>query len=198
VESHTVLIIDDDKEVAESIAMFLEGKGYRALQAHDATEETFSLIEKEQPDVIILDIILPSCDGIEALKRLKANEATREIPVVICSVVRRKKRVVEGLDAGAVDYLTKPFEVEELFARVGSALIMREIDMHAQENERLETLRDVAQAVADEIRGPLEEIRRHVAALGASPEIEETENIHVVESVSCSVEQIDRILERFR
>jgi DNA-binding response OmpR family regulator len=132
------------------------------------------------------------------LKRLKANEATRGIPVVICSVVRRKKRVVEGLDAGAVDYLTKPFEVEELFARVGSALMMREIDLHTEENERLETLRDVAQAVADEIRPPLEEIRRHAAALGASPEIEETENTHVVESVSRSVDQIDRILEGFR
>lgn len=197
-EPYKILIIDDDKEVAESIAMFLEGKGYRALQAYDVTEETYDFIRKEMPDLIVLDVILPSCDGIDALRRFKADEAIRSIPVIICSVVRRKKRVVEGLDAGAVDYLTKPFEVEELFARVSSALVMRQIDREAQENEKLETLQGLAVTVAGEIREPLTEIRRLVAALRSSSEQEDSESAAAVESIASSVNQIERLLERFR
>lgn len=197
-EPYKILIIDDDKEVAESIAMFLEGKGYRALQAYDVTEETYDFIRKEMPDLIVLDVILPSCDGIDALRRFKADEAIRSIPVIICSVVRRKKRVVEGLDAGAVDYLTKPFEVEELFARVSSALVMRQIDREAQENEKLETLQGLAVTVAGEIREPLTEIRRLVAALRSSSEQEDSESAAAVESIASSVNQIERLLERFK
>jgi DNA-binding response OmpR family regulator len=196
--SHTVLIIDDDAEVADSIGMFLEGKGYQVQKAYDVTEETFDLIVKDPPDLIILDIVLPTMDGIDALKRLKSTPSTRNIPVIICSVVRRKQRVVEGLDAGAADYLTKPFEVEELFARVESVLIAHTLGEQTRENENLETLRQLAATVADEIQGPLAEIRRHVESLLASPNMADTENNRLVESVALSVDQIERLLRRFR
>jgi len=193
-----ILIIDDDREVADTISAFLEQRGYRTLQSHDVTEETYGLIEREAPDLIILDIVLPSQDGIQVLKRLKATDATRQIPVIICSVVRRKKRVVEGLDAGAVDFLTKPFEVEELYARVGSALVVPQIRIEEENIERLETLRNLAVTVADEIQVPLQEMRRHAEALRSSPMVADTESAQVVDAVSHSLDEIERVLERFQ
>jgi DNA-binding response OmpR family regulator len=197
-EQHKILIIDDDREVAETISMFLEEKGYRTLQAYDVTEETYEFIREESPALIILDIVLPSQDGIDVLKRLKEDQATAGTPVIICSVVRRKKRVVEGLDAGAVDFLTKPFEVEELYARVESALMVHEIRLEEDQIERLETLRRLAVTVAEEIQAPLLEMHRHVESLQASPAIAETEGADVVAAVAHSLNEIERILERFQ
>jgi DNA-binding response OmpR family regulator len=197
-EQNKILIIDDDREVAETISMFLEERGYRTLQAHDVTDDTYEFIRTENPDLIILDIVLPSGDGIDVLKKLKADEATAGIPVIICSVVRRKKRVVEGLDAGAVDFLTKPFEVEELYARVGSALMVHQIRREEKHVERLETLRQVAVTVAEEIQTPLLEMRRHIESLRASPAIAETEGADIVAGVAHSLDEIEKILERFQ
>jgi len=197
-EQNKILIIDDDQEVAETISIFLEKKGYRTLQAYDVTGETYELIRTENPDLIILDIVLPSEDGIDVLKTLKSDEATAGIPVIICSVVRRKKRVVEGLDAGAVDFLTKPFEVEELYARVGSALMVHQIRREEDQVERLETLRRLAVTVAEEIQVPLLEMRRHVESLRDSPAIAETDGAEIVAGVAHSLNEIERILERFQ
>jgi DNA-binding response OmpR family regulator len=197
-EQYKILIIDDDREVAETISMFLEEKGYRTLQAHDVTGETYEFIRTENPDLIILDIVLPSQDGIDVLKKLKSDKATADIPVIICSVVRRKKRVVEGLDAGAVDFLTKPFEVEELYARVGSALMVHEIRREEDHVERLETLRRLAVTVAEEIQAPLLEMRRHVESLRGCPAIAETDGAEIVAGVAQSLDEIERILERFQ
>jgi len=197
-EPHKILIIDDDKEVAESIAIFLDGKGHRTLQLYDVTEETYQFIRKESPDLIILDILLPSADGIEVLKRLKGEEETKGIPVVICSVVRQKKRVVEGLDAGASDFLTKPFEVEELFARATSALMAGRVSKAKEENERLETLRRLTETVTGEFETPVGEMRRHIGSLRGSREVMASEGAGELEAAARSLDEVERVLGRLK
>ena len=101
--------------------MRLEANGYEVATAADG-EEGIRKAQELQPDLILLDIMMPKLDGISALRLLKNDEALRSIPVILVTAKADTRDVVEGLDAGGDDYLTKPFEHQALLARVRSML----------------------------------------------------------------------------
>lgn len=113
-----VLVVDDDREIVESIAIFLSGENYTVLKAYDGIEALDILYENEV-HLMVLDIMMPKLDGIKTLMKLRE---TRNIPVILLSAKSEDADKILGLTAGADDYVTKPFNPSELVARVKSQI----------------------------------------------------------------------------
>lgn len=117
----TLLVIEDDPDIVELLRYNLEREGYRVLCATDG-ERGLGDAARHQPDLVLLDLMLPGMDGLEVCKRLRAQDGTRGIPVLMLTAKSEETDVVIGLEMGADDYLTKPFSPRELVARVRAAL----------------------------------------------------------------------------
>jgi two-component system, OmpR family, response regulator MprA len=121
-----ILVVDDERAVRESLRRALELEGYEIELAGDGSEALTTLGRDEpQPDAVILDVLMPGVDGLEVCRRLRA--AGNRVPVLMLTARDEVESRVAGLDAGADDYVTKPFALEELLARV-RALLRRTAD----------------------------------------------------------------------
>lgn len=117
----TVLIVDDEPAIREMIAVALEMADYECLEAADALE-AHALIVDRQPDIILLDWMLPGTSGIELARRLKKDETTADIPIIMLTAKVEEDNKIRGLEVGADDYITKPFSPRELVARLKAVL----------------------------------------------------------------------------
>ena len=113
-----ILIVDDEKEIRDLIDIYLKGEGYDTLKAENG-EEALNILEQQNVDLIILDIMMPKVNGIEACLRIREE---REMPIIMLSAKSEDMDKILGLNTGADDYLTKPFNPLELVARVKSQL----------------------------------------------------------------------------
>ncbi len=116
-----ILVVDDEKDIADSVGISLESEGYNVVKAntgHDAIEKA----RLEIPDLILLDIMLPDMNGYEICNRLRKDPLTKLIPIIMLTGRGGLNDKIEGLDLGADDYITKPFNVRELKARVRTVL----------------------------------------------------------------------------
>jgi DNA-binding response OmpR family regulator len=116
-----ILAADDDPDIRELVAFRLERSGYTVLQAADG-EEALALALEHTPDLAVLDVMMPKMDGFEVVRRLRAEEATKRMPIIMLTARAQDSDVESGFDAGADDYLRKPFSPQELRARVQSIL----------------------------------------------------------------------------
>ena len=116
-----VLSVEDDAAVRQFVSAVLRADGYEVLAAADGAAGV-AVAAAERPDLILLDLILPYASGFEVLRRLRDDPATRAIPVLVLSTQGGEDDVVRALDAGAEDFLIKPFYARELLARVRKAL----------------------------------------------------------------------------
>ena len=135
-----VLVVDDDKSVRESLVRALELEGYAVRSASDGAK-ALDAIKGEQPDVVVLDVMMPSVDGLTVCRVLRAEK--NKVPILMLTARTETSDRVQGLDAGADDYLPKPFALEELLARL-RALLRRtrdDDDHHSTEMLVLDTLR---------------------------------------------------------
>lgn len=133
-----VLIVDDVPDLAVIVACALRADGHEVLAAGSG-QEALALSLSERPDAILLDVMMPGMDGIEVCRRLKADPQLRSIPVILVTAKTADDEVVRGLDAGADDYVTKPFRKEILAARVRSALRVKQShDAVCKINEQLQ------------------------------------------------------------
>jgi DNA-binding response OmpR family regulator len=119
-----ILAADDDEDILQLVAFRLGRSGYRVLQAHDG-EEALALATEHVPDLAVLDVGMPKLDGFEVVRRLRAQESTSGMPVIMLTARAQDTDVEEGFNAGANDYLRKPFSPQELRARVQSMLARR-------------------------------------------------------------------------
>src|ERR671935_190932 len=116
-----ILVVDDERAVRESLRRALELEGYEIELAEDGPAALSTLAEEEaQPDAVILDVLMPGVDGLEVCRRLRATG--NRVPVLMLTARDEVENRVAGLDAGADDYVTKPFALEELLARVRALL----------------------------------------------------------------------------
>jgi DNA-binding NtrC family response regulator len=139
-EPATVLIVDDEPLNVDLLEQELGAAGYRTLAAASG-EEALAVAAKSQPDLILLDVMMAGIDGYETCKRLKAAEATRTIPVIFLTALTDTFEKVRAFRLGAVDYVTKPFQTEELLARVGTHIALRrEIEAHGRSKGALHCL----------------------------------------------------------
>ena len=133
-----ILIADDNEANRDIFSKRLAVHGYDILTANDG-EEALEAARREKPDLILLDIMMPKINGIEVCRRLKADTSLELIPIIVVSAKSDPKDVVEGLEAGASEYLTKPTSQTALVARVKSMLRIKELhDQTIQQSERLE------------------------------------------------------------
>lgn len=124
-----ILVIEDEPDIREVIEFNLKCEGYRVSGAGDG-EEGLACVRREFPDAILLDRMLPGLDGLEVCRRLKGDPDLRSIPVIMVTAKAEVDDVVEGLEAGADDYLTKPFSPKELLARVKAVVRRGSWDEH--------------------------------------------------------------------
>jgi class 3 adenylate cyclase len=132
-----ILVVDDYPENLDIVRVRMEARGYEVATAADGSEALVKAYEL-MPDIILLDVVMPELDGISVAKRLKADPAMRSIPIVLLTAKVDTHDIVDGLEAGADDYLTKPFDHAALVARVRSML-------------RMKSLHDTVQRQADEL-----------------------------------------------
>ena len=112
-----ILIVEDEKEIVDLLEVYLSNDGYSVYKCYNGLE-AMKCIKQSQIDLAILDIMLPGEDGLTILKKLKGNKKTKDIPVIMVTAKGTEYDKVSGLDAGADDYLTKPFLMQELLLRV--------------------------------------------------------------------------------
>ena len=120
-QSLKALVIDDEKTIIEFIELGLRYEGFQVEAARDG-QEGLTLAQRSNPDIIILDLMMPGMDGLEVCRRLRSNPVTQDLPVLMLTAKDDVRDRVTGLDAGADDYLTKPFSFEELMARIRAIL----------------------------------------------------------------------------
>ncbi len=180
-----ILVLDDEAETREMIALTLEKEGHNVPQAGNIAQAE-QVLARERPDLIILDLILPGQDGLAYLSELMGSERTKEIPVIIVSALRQKKKIVEGLKAGALDYITKPFDIVELKVRVTAALKIHDLKRERARNQCLEAMRETARTVQYEIELPMHEIQKGLIQLRSEAEdFSEEDQERVTEAWGC-------------
>jgi two-component system phosphate regulon response regulator PhoB len=116
-----VLVVEDEDALAELLQYNLKKEGFRVSMAADG-EEAMMLVEERQPDVVLLDWMLPKVSGIEVCRRLRGRQETRNLPIIMLTARGEEADRIRGLDTGADDYIVKPFLMKELFARVRAVL----------------------------------------------------------------------------
>ena len=114
-----VLVVDDDPEILRMVGILLGGEGYKTMEAFDAYQ-ALEVIQKVRPDVILLDWMMPGLSGWDLVRRLRSEQATGNIPIIMLTAKVDEESVVAGLKAGTDDYIVKPFSSRELIARVES------------------------------------------------------------------------------
>ena len=117
----TILIVDDEAPIREMIAVALEMAGYECLEAGNS-QEALAIIVDRKPDLLLLDWMLPGSTGIELARRLKRDELTADIPIIMLTAKGEEDNKIQGLEVGADDYITKPFSPRELVARLKAVL----------------------------------------------------------------------------
>ena len=147
-----ILLVDDNSTNLQVLYQTLEGHGYRLLAARSG-KDALSIAQRVSPDLILLDVMMPDMDGFETCARLKADSVTRDCAVIFLSALTEPSEKVRGLELGAVDFVNKPFQAEEVLARVRTHLTIRDLQKHLRSrNEELEHELTVAQELLREAR----------------------------------------------
>jgi two-component system phosphate regulon response regulator PhoB len=119
--THRILVVEDEPDLLEAVVFALKKEGMKPVACRDG-EEALRLVKERQPDLVLLDLMLPGLDGIEVCRRLRASEETARIPIIMVTAKAEETDAVIGLGVGADDYVRKPFGLKELVARVRSIL----------------------------------------------------------------------------
>eukprot|EP01034_Spumella_vulgaris_P001591 gene1591-2102_t len=128
----TILVVDDSPSFLTALLDHLSSRGFLVLVARHA-EEGLMRAEFGLPDLVLMDVVLPGMDGFEACHRLKASDTTRDIPVIFMTSLADARQKVSGFEAGGVDYITKPFQIEEVLARINTHLELRKANRDLQQ-----------------------------------------------------------------
>jgi two-component system, cell cycle response regulator len=155
-----ILVVDDHEDNIELLRARLEARGYEVFGASDG-QSALDQVEHISPDLILLDVMMPKMDGMEVVRRLKANKDLPFIPVIMQTALDSTENKVEGLDAGADDYITKPINFAELEARVNSLLRIKKLQSDlAATNVLLEAANAELSAKKEELSEANEKLRR--------------------------------------
>ncbi len=147
-----ILLVDDNPTNLQVLYQTLDGQGYRLLAARSG-KDAIAIAERAAPDLILLDVLMPDIDGFETCARLKADARTRDCAIIFLSALNDARDRAHGLDLGAVDFVNKPFQAEEILARVRTHLTIRELQQQLhQRNAALEHELTVAQELLREAR----------------------------------------------
>jgi len=123
-KKHVILIVDDDTTNLQVIGSFLYNKNYKIILAKSG-KDALKSIEKNLPDLILLDIMMPEMNGYEVCEKIKDDDQTMDIPIIFLTAKTEAKDIIKGFNTGGVDYVTKPFIKEELLARIKTHISLK-------------------------------------------------------------------------
>jgi DNA-binding response OmpR family regulator len=192
----TVLIVEDDDELREILHAEFELEGLTVLTATDGSEAV-TTVRRLKPDLILMDIMMPVMSGIEATEIIKSDEETRHIPIVMLTAAGNKEDIVKGLEVGAIDYITKPFFMPELKARLRAILqhkIMYDELKRIQDtlirNERLRTMSALTEAVQGSVNEPLTLIFGRIHLLRRKEGVISKDDLRALENAANKIKDI--------
>jgi len=131
-KKYRILIVEDEKPIRDMVYFALDNDGYEIIEAIDGKQATEKLAQ-DIPNLILMDWMLPDVSGLELVRRIKRDEVTSHVPVIMLTAKTEERDKIEGLDSGADDYITKPFSVRELSARIRA--VMRRVDGDEGDNK---------------------------------------------------------------
>ncbi|MGB3404224.1 MAG: response regulator [Microcoleaceae cyanobacterium] len=156
----TIFLIDDNPENLRVLRNLLYKKNYNLYIFEDG-EAALNNIDKHIPDLILLDIMMPTMDGYEVCRRLKSNPETKDIPIIFISALEKTRDIVKGFESGAIDYISKPFALAEVLVRVDTQLQLKQYNEKLkQEIEQRKQAEKRAEEKAIELEKNLEELKR--------------------------------------
>ena len=131
----TILVVDDEKDLLDLIEYNLKKEGFAVLKAENG-EEGIAIAKEHKPDLVLMDIMMPKMDGMEAVENMRADDELKSIPIIFLTARSDEKTEVEGLDKGGDDYITKPISTTKLISRIKA--VMRRFDETEEEVNRLD------------------------------------------------------------
>ncbi len=159
-----ILVVDDQPDNVFILQDRLKRAGFEVIAAYEGETGIQKTIE-EKPDLILLDIMMPDISGFDVCRRLVANEETKNIPIILVTALTDAEDIKEGFDAGAFDYIKKPFNRDEMLARINSALRFSETNNLLLELEKVKTFNATVVTANHEIKQPLTLINLSTAAI---------------------------------
>ncbi len=205
-----ILVVDDQPINVQLLKRKLEREGLVVVAAYNGLE-ALDLVAKDKPDLILLDVMMPDMDGIEVCQRLQSNEETRPIPVIFITARTSKEGKLEGLGVGAVDYITKPIDLDETLARVQTQLRfvainreMADLQRRLAESRRVATIGAVTQGIAHNLNNLLGIVIGYLDLVKAyydKPEQVKKNAAHVEEAVQrivAIIKQLSSLLVKSR
>lgn len=133
-QNKNILVVEDDPDIKELISFNLSNQGHQVFEANDG-ELGIEKARKDLPDLILLDLMLPGIHGLDVCRIIKADQETKDIPIIMVTAMGQEEDIVKGLETGADDYITKPFSIKVLLARV-SAVLRRSFEEYDQDSDK--------------------------------------------------------------
>ena len=196
----SILTVDDNKENLKVVSNFLKNEGYQIALSVNA-DDAVKILEEHTIDLILLDVMMPGTDGFTLCRRLKEDQRFADIPVIFLTAKTDPDDLVEGFKAGGLDYITKPFNKEELLARVNNQISLaharREIIKQTEEIKKINQTKDrLYSVIAHDIKSPFSNISMLISTLAEGylqPGSEEYEEI--LQSINSSTQETYALLE---
>ena len=133
-QNKNILVVEDDPDIKELISFNLSNQGHQVFEANNG-ELGIEKARKKLPDLILLDLMLPGIHGLDVCRIIKADQETKDIPIIMVTAMGQEEDIVKGLETGADDYITKPFSIKVLLARV-SAVLRRSFEEYDQDSDK--------------------------------------------------------------
>ena len=133
-QNKNILVVEDDPDIKELISFNLSNQGHQVFEANDG-ELGIEKARKDFPDLILLDLMLPGIHGLDVCRIIKADQETKDIPIIMVTAMGQEEDIIKGLETGADDYITKPFSIKVLLARV-SAVLRRSFEEYDQDSDK--------------------------------------------------------------
>ncbi|MHC1737074.1 MAG: response regulator [Ignavibacteriaceae bacterium] len=164
-ERYDILIVDDMEVNLLYLEKMFTLEGYRVCQASDGVT-ALSIIDNNPPTLILLDIMMPNVDGLELCRQIKKHESTKDIPIIFISALNEPESIVKGFEAGAVDYVSKPFKIKEVIARVKTHMTISQLQIQLK-NRNVQMQKEISERIEAEekLKFYLEQLRNLAAHL---------------------------------
>lgn len=200
-QTKTILIVDDMATNRILLSSLLEDAGYSSIYEADSAHQAYSVLETEKIDLILLDVIMPVIDGVEACKHIREDEKNSHIPIIMVTADNSDETLSKSFEAGANDYVIKPLNATNLKVRMANIFLNAHKDTIIQNQNRLLAVNETVQMLAHQWRQPLSAIGTGILKIGVQNELGklDTDNLSTtVNELSQYVQKLSKTLDEFR
>jgi len=198
--SPTILIVDDNSNNVKIIAITLRAFNYKLVIATNG-QSAIEMVEKTRPDLVLMDVMMPGMDGYETCEKIKAKKVNENIPVIFLTALSEKANIIRGFEVGGVDYITKPFNKEELISRVKTHLELKftrdELQKNSNYLQSLNAVKDrMFSVIGHDLRSPLGSVKMTLEYLSETIEETSTEELKsTIDLLQKTTDEVFSLLE---